>query len=112
MKKSTLILSLALLFLFVAFREGFTPDYYNYEDVFNLYHNNIETDDSYGDEIGFQMLCMILPSYRMLLVIHTLLYCVCAFVAIATFVPKDKYHIAFVAMFCIIPFLLLAFFLY
>ena len=105
-ERNALIISLFLLFVFFAFREGFTPDFYNYENAFFKYHGESGTDESYADEIGFQMLCKVLPSYRALLIVFTLLYCMCAYIAICKYVPKDKYVIAFAVMFLITPFLL------
>lgn len=105
-EKNALIISLFLIFIFFAFREGFTPDYYNYENAFLKYHDEIGADENYADEIGFQMLCKVLPSYRALLVVFTLFYCLCAYIAIYRYVPRDKYSSSFAVMFLIVPFLL------
>ena len=101
-----LLLSLLLFFAFFAFRVGFTPDYYNYEMLFEKYHPQTFLDDRAAQEMGFQFLCQILPSFRMLIIAFTGLYCICLYVAMKHFVGFKYYWLVWFILFCYPPFVL------
>ena len=108
-KKETMapiILCIIPFFLFFAFRVGFTPDYYNYENLFEKYHGQSFLDDTAAHELGFQWLCIIMPSYRSILVLFTSLYCLCIYTT-ARFITDKKYlWFAWIILFCYTPFIL------
>lgn len=87
-----------LVFLFMAFRQDFTPDYWAYEAVFNSIHAN-GFDDKLYSEIGYQFLNIILPSYRMVIVVVTLLYCSGIYIIFKTFIPSRYWSLAFIFVF-------------
>ena len=103
--KLVLFFCVFLVFAFIGFRIGFTPDYYNYEDAFEQFHFNNYVDERFHEEIGFQWLCQILPSYRSLLVLFSLFYCSCLYIALSN-IPYKYWYIAFFIVFCYQPFLI------
>ena len=105
-RTEVLFFCLALFFVFFAFRVGFTPDYDNYENSFKFNHTLGSVDDSLQEEIGFQMLCMLLPSYRMLLIVQTLFYSICVYLALKWYINPRFWWIAFLILFCYQPFVL------
>lgn len=102
-----LLIAIFLLFVFYAFREGFTADYYNYEDVYNWFHGyglaNIE--ENRDIEMGFQFICAVLPSYRLLIILFTFLFCACAFVAFKYYVDPKYWWFLIIILFCYSQFL-------
>lgn len=104
-EKPALVFSLLLFFLFFAFRIGFTPDYYNYENIFNQFHNSLFLESDDRVEIGFQWLCMVLPSYRALLIVYTTFFCICTYLAMQ-YIHRRFWVLAFTMLFCYTPFVL------
>ena len=105
-RTSVLILCITLFFVFFAFRVGFTPDYENYEDSFKFNHTLNSVDDRYQEEIGFQWLCMALPSYRVLLIVQTLFFCICIYYALKWYVSPRFWWGGFLILFFYEPFVL------
>lgn len=105
-EKISLFISVLLFFLFFAFRIGFTPDYYNYEQYFYQFHDSPFIDSDNRVEIGFQWLCIVLPSYRALLIVYTALYSVCIYLAMQNYIHRRYWVLAFVMLFCYTPFVL------
>lgn len=103
---SPIILCIIPFFLFFAFRVGFTPDYYNYENLFEKYHPQRFLDDSKAQELGFQWLCIIMPSYRSILVLFTSLYCLCIYIVACYCIEKKYLWFVWVILFCYPPFIL------
>lgn len=103
-RKGILYIIIGLFFVFFAFRVGFTPDYFNYEEYFNRYHSSTVNDNSV--EIGFQWLCRVLPSYRVLIILYTALFSVCMYIAVQYYIKGRFWVLAFLILFCHTPFIL------
>lgn len=75
------------LFLFAALRVDFGNDYSAYELFYNVHHTGgiFSYDVDSHAEIGYQLLCYIMPSFRSLLVLNALLLCF----SIAFFLDKN-----------------------
>lgn len=65
------------LCLFGALRIDFGNDYTIYENYFYEFHSgvNFSFDESSHAEIGYQLLCFLMPSYRSILVLNSILLC-------------------------------------
>lgn len=105
-RKLSLFVVVILFFTFFAFRIGFTPDYYNYEGLFNKFHDTLFLDSDDRFEIGFQWICIILPSYRGLLITYTAFFCICLYITLRYFVEKRFWVLAISILFCYTPFVL------
>lgn len=105
-EKTILWITVSLLFVFIAFMENYTPDYNNYLELFDRYHGNQFVDSSFSIEIGFQWLCMVLPSHRMVIVVFALFYCICLYLSLFYFIPDNKWQTAYLLLFTIVPFLM------
>lgn len=105
-RTSVLILCLTLFFVFFAYRVGFTPDYLNYLDSFKINHIQTSVDENIQEEIGFQWLCMVLPSYRALLIVQTLFYCSCLYIALRWYISPRYWWLSFLTLFLYEPFVL------
>lgn len=102
-----LIIPLTLLFIFFAFRIGFTPDYYNYENEFESNYGNAYNNDQYihkGELIHLTVI-RILP-YRTALIIQAALLCFCVFVTFRYYVPRKHWWLAVALFFTYANFLL------
>lgn len=86
-------------FLFIATRVGWTADYYNYEDMFLEQHSWSWTEyflfSSNKFEPGFFLLIKILPSYRALLFVVSLIYSSSIFLIFYKYIPNKYYFLAF-----------------
>lgn len=104
-KNNKLQLTLCFLpvFLFLATRVGWTADYYNYEEMFELQHswswNDYLVFSSSKFEPGFFYLIKILPSYRFLLFVVSLIYICAIFLFFYFYIPKRYYFLAFILWF-------------
>lgn len=105
-RNKILFLCVSLFFVFFAFRVGFTPDYENYSDVFDQFHNSSSFDKNDEIEYGFQWLCQLLPSYRAVLVVYTALFCVCIYIAFKMYIGSKYWLLSFMILFCYPPFVL------
>lgn len=105
-KDSALIPCIALFFIFFAFRVGFTPDYYNYDALFDKYHLRSFLDDNAAQEIGFQWLCQIMPTYRSIVVLFSFLYCICLYITLKYGVEKKYWWFSWFLLFCYPSFVL------
>ena len=104
-RSGVLIPIILFFFLFFAFRVGFTPDYYNYEEYYNRCHfSSIDFDSPI--EIGFQWLCQVLPSYRALIIIYTALFSVCIYIAMQYYIERRYWILAITILFLFSPFVL------
>ncbi len=95
-----------LFFLFFAFRIGFTPDYYNYLDLFDRYHGTSYLNEYAAQEIGFQWMCQIFPSYRSIVILFTAFYCICLYIAFRWCSEKQFWWFAWIVLFCYTSFVL------
>jgi hypothetical protein len=95
-----LLFSLFLVFIFMAFRKNFTPDYglEGYEGLFNTIHA-YGYDKDLHSEIGYQWLNIILPSYRSVIVITSLLFCSALFFLFKRYISPKYWAFAFVVLF-------------
>lgn len=104
-QKFILIFFVSLLFVFFAFRVGGTPDYFNYENTFDSLHSGrVDQDIKY--EVGFQWLCILLPSYRAFLIVFTAFYFGCVYYAFEKLIKPSNWFLSFVILFSYIPFVL------
>lgn len=93
-----LILSLLLLFIYGAFRVNYGPDYTVYENFFDGVKN-------YGHafnermELGYFYLNKILPTFRSLLIIQTLLLCTAYYFLFKWYVPAKWAWLGFFLLF-------------
>ncbi|MBP5769817.1 MAG: EpsG family protein [Bacteroidaceae bacterium] len=81
-----LLFSVFLLFLFSAFRIGFTPDYYNYENHFDN-PESVLLNERHDNEWLYRIIVTIF-SYRWALVLQSTLLCICLFFALKIFVNQ------------------------
>ena len=102
-----LIIPLTCLFIFFAFRVGYTPDYFNYENEFNNNYGAVFNNDRYqhSSEVIYLAFIRILP-YRTALIIQTALFCICMFVAFWFYVPRKYWWLAVVMFFTYTNFIL------
>lgn len=87
---------ISLIFLFFAFREGFTPDYYAYEVAFSGDFLN----ERHDKEFGYLYLTSFL-SYENALIIQTLLLCLCIYIAFKNYIPIKYWWFALTILFII-----------
>jgi len=105
--KVKLLLCFIPFFLFFASRVDWTPDYYNYEELFYQIHDNKQYSiDSNISEYGFKFLCIILPSYRSLIWVITLLYTSSLYLLFYKFIIRKYWLVAFIILFVNHQFLL------
>lgn len=100
-----LFVSLGLIFLMMAFRTNWGGDYEPYENWFNFFHGlssdelSQMTETDTRSEIGYRFLCMICPSFRVVLIVTTLFYCVTLFFFFKEFIPEKYFPYAFTFLF-------------
>lgn len=101
-----LIVPLVCLFIFFAFRIGFTPDYYNYEIEFDSNYSSAYNDDTYrnSSELLYLLAIRTLP-YRTALIIQTALLCICMFVSFK-YSPRSYWWLVVVMLFTYKSFIL------
>jgi hypothetical protein len=93
-----LIISLLPLFLYGAFRINYGLDYEGYEDFFNVAKVfGIESNERM--ELGYYYLNKILPSFRSLLIVQTLLICTAYFYLFKWYIPEKWAWLGFVLLF-------------
>ena len=102
-----LIIPLTCLFIFFAFRIGFTPDYYNYENEFDNNYGASFNNERYqhASEVIHLTFIRIVP-YRTALIIQSALFCICMFVTFWYYVPSKNWWLAVVLFFTYSSFLL------
>lgn len=95
-----LLLCFSLIFVLMAFRTGWTADYFNYEEIFDVW-----SDMSFAEyivlanfrfEIASFAIFKILPSYRIVIIVQSLLYILAMYVLFYKFIPRKYYTLAFV----------------
>lgn len=87
------------LFLFGALRVDFGNDYVAYETLFDLMHeSNATLDSELHSELGYQLLCMVFPSFRSLLIFSSFLLCVSLGVFLYNYIPKKYLWFALLLM--------------
>ena len=89
------------LFVFGALRVDFGNDYQGYVNYFNEFHTKgpFVFDESSHAEIGFQLLCYLMPTHRSVLVLNSLLLCLAFALFIYHNVPKHYMWVAIVIIF-------------
>lgn len=96
-----IILTFLPLFVFGALRVNFGQDYLAYEAIF-LEHHDVESfsyDQYAHSEIGFQLLCYLVPSFRFLLVLNSFLLCLSLGCFIYRNVPRNYLWLAVILIF-------------
>lgn len=93
-----LFISLIPLFLYGAFRVDFGLDYRGYEVFFEETHRYIGQPDE-RMEIGYYYLNRLLPSFRSLLILQTLLLCVAYFFLFKNYIPSKYAWLGFTLLF-------------
>lgn len=100
-----LFVSLGLIFLMMAFRTNWGGDYTAYENWFDLFnsYNAKElaqlTEEETRSEIGYRFLCLICPSFRAVLIVSTLFFCITLFFFFKEFIPEKYFPYAFTFLF-------------
>jgi len=100
-----LFVSLGLIFLMMAFRTNWGGDYAAYENWYDLFNglNASElsqmTEDETRSEIGYRFLCLICPSFRAVLIVSTLFYCITLYFFFKEFIPEKYFPYAFTFLF-------------
>lgn len=89
------------LFLFGALRVNFGNDYLAYKYIFEECHYslNFQYDESVHSEYGFQLLCFLMPSFRFILILNTLLLCLAFALFCHRNVPRDFLWLAVLLIF-------------
>lgn len=93
-----LLFAIVLAFLFMALRKDYTPDYWEYEDQFEVIHSSGYDNDLHS-EIGYQWLNIVLPSYRMVIVIASLAFLSGIYIFFKTFIPSSYWGFSFILLF-------------
>lgn len=77
------------LFLYGVFRVDFGLDYRTYEELFSdIHYYKVIGIEEYREEVGYQLLNLIMPSFRTLLIVTTLLNCASYAFIVYNYVPK------------------------
>lgn len=99
--KWKLVIMFIPLFLFGAFRVNMGNDYQVYADYFDEFHGrlNFSFDDTAHAEVGYQLLCYLMPSHRSILVLNSLLLCFAYALFIYRNVPKQYIWVAVLIIF-------------
>jgi len=100
-----LIIIVSLIFIFMGFRENFTPDYSNYEDVFNKISHG-SGDEMIRMELGFIWLNSLLTSYRDVIIVISMFFCFSLFFSFKKFILPKFWWLGFLILFLNINFLL------
>lgn len=89
------------LFLFGALRVNMGNDYAQYELFFEMHHgqDGFVYDETAHSEFGYQLLNYIMPSFRAVLVLNSLLLCVALAVFIYRNIPKEYLWLAIILIF-------------
>lgn len=93
-----LVLSFVPLFLFGALRDNFGYDYIEYQTTFiNIHQFGINSVEH--AELGYRILCKVLPSFRCLIIVQSLLVCYAYGVFFYRYVPQKYTFFVFVLLF-------------
>ena len=95
-RESVLFLCVFLLFVFSAFRIGFTPDYYNYEITFEN-PDSVFDDVRHDNELIYSLIVKYF-SYRWALILQAFLICFCFILSLKYYVPL-KYRVFSIIIF-------------
>lgn len=89
------------LCLFGALRVNFGNDYPAYEAIYYEHHDQVSFsfDETAHSEIGFQFLCYIIPTFRLLLIFNAVLLCLALGVFIYNNVPRQYLWLAILLIF-------------
>lgn len=82
------ICSFVPLFLFGALRVNFGLDYEGYESAFDAVHQFGYANVKEHQELGYKYLCSIIPSFRLLIILQSLLVCFAYYRIFYQMVPK------------------------
>lgn len=84
------ILSFVPLFIYGALRVDYGLDYPSYKWLFDTVHNETIFDPSeYREEIGYLLINRILPSFRWVLILSTLLTCISYIWVMYKYIPSN-----------------------
>ena len=99
--KRKLVVMFIPLFLFGALRVDMGNDYQSYVDYFDEFHRDVDFsfDETSHAEIGYQLLCYIMPSHRSIIVLNTFLLCLAFGLFIYRNVPKQYIWVAVLIIF-------------
>lgn len=97
--EARLIISFLLIFVYAAIRGDFANDYFAYERYFNDVHKySFATMSKDKIELGYLWLNLIIPSYRLLLVLLSAFTCITYYWLFLNFIPSKYYWLGFVLM--------------
>ena len=103
--KTKLILSFGLIFLMMAFRNHWGGDYEAYENWYDFFNGMgardlaLLTEDETRSEIGYRFLCYLCPSFRFVLIVYTLFFCVTMYFFFKEFIPEKFFPYTFALFF-------------
>lgn len=101
-KRDILILSLLPVFLIIALHGDWSGDYVSYYFEYHYMHSLglsqlLEMD--LHSELGFRLLCWLIPSHQLLIVIQALWISVFLYCLFYNFIPKKYWPVAFAVIF-------------
>ena len=96
-----LIISFIPFFIYGAIRVDYGADYPAYEMFFDLFHGSTSfvPDEEHHAEIGYQFLCYVMPSFRSILILNSLLLSASFVVFIYKNVPSNYAWLAICLIF-------------
>lgn len=99
--KWKLVIMFIPLLLFGALRVDMGNDYQSYVEYFEEFHRegNFSFDEDSHAEIGYQLLCYIMPSHRSIIVLNTFLLCLAFALFIYRNVPRQYIWVAILLIF-------------
>ena len=96
---SKLFISFLLIFIYGAFRIDYGSDYSGYEKFFDDFHSQKLMDIDSKYEVGYQLLNMILPSYRMVIIVLTALLSISYYSLFKKYIIRKYIILAFSILF-------------
>lgn len=99
-KKYVLFIAVFLIFIFMAFRKDFTSDYGDegYKGLFESIQRFGLNEDVHS-EIGYQLLNLVLPSYRWVIIVTSLFFCSSIYFLFYRYIPSRYWAFAFLVLF-------------
>ena len=94
-----LIISFILIFIYGAIRVDYGADYEGYKLSYEYMQDQIGLDPNHHIEIGFQIICKILPSYRSLIILLTSLVCCSYFFLFKDYIYPKYRMFSFILLF-------------
>ena len=98
--RKKLFLCFLPVFVLIAFRSGWTADYFAYEEIFDAWKGislgEYLIRENFRFEIASFAIFKYLPSYRAVIILQSLVYLFAIYLLFYYFIPKQYYTLAFV----------------